>query len=123
MRSKRSYLHTFRSFSQIVMKKKKINQVEKNNTASLSYPHDDADLHKQYKDHEAIIDHLCEIPVTMQTYEFLGELFFHYTLRELGQHPPSDQWIAQLKAVRADVYQLYELARAANILKQLDKKD
>ncbi len=76
----------------------------------------------QYKNHEAIIDQLAEIPATIQTYEFLGELFFNYTLRELGQHPPSDQWKAQLKAIRNDVYQLFELARAARALKVFNAK-
>ena len=122
MRSKRSYIHPFRSFSQIVMKKKKTNQVEKKNTAPLSYLHNDADLHKQYIDHEAIIDHLCEIPVTLQTYEFLGELFFNYTLCELEQHPPSEQWKNQLKSIRNDVYQLFELARAARTLKEVNRR-
>lgn len=75
-------------------------------------------LLEQYKDTKAIIDHLSEIPVTLQTYEFLGELFFNCTYRELGQHPPSDQWISQLKTVRYDVYQLFELVRAARALKQ-----
>lgn len=80
----------------------------------------DDQLLLQYKDYNAIIDQLAEIPATIQTYEFLGELFFNYAFRELDKHPSSDQWMAQLKAIRNDVYQLFELARAAQALKALN---
>jgi hypothetical protein len=75
-------------------------------------------LRQLYQNQEEIIDHLAEIPVNLQTYEFLGELFFNCTFRELGEQPPTDQWKAQLKAIRNDVYQLFELARAARALRQ-----
>jgi hypothetical protein len=94
-------------------------KLTKESVAELNIPQEDQ-LLVQYQDNNAIIDHLSEIPVTLQTYEFLGELFFNYTFRELGEHPPSDQWKAQLKAIRNDVYQLFELARAARALKQIN---
>lgn len=100
------------------MKKSKRKPAEES-TRALNMSKEDQ-LLLQYKDNAAIIDQLAEIPATIQTYEFLGELFFNYTFRELGQHPPSDQWKAQLKAIRNDVYQLFELARAAKALKALN---
>jgi hypothetical protein len=105
--------------------KKSTRKTPKASARSFNIQQDDQ-LLLAYKDNDALIDQLAEIPATIQTYEFLGELIFNYTFRELGQHPPSDQWKAQLKAIRNDVYQLFELARAARALKALNantKKD
>ncbi|GCC52707.1 hypothetical protein SanaruYs_29450 [Chryseotalea sanaruensis] len=94
-------------------------KLPKESVAELNIRQEDQ-LLVQYQNNNTIIDHLSEIPVTLQTYEFLGELFFNYTFRELGEHPPSDQWKTQLKTIRNDVYQLFELARAARALKQIN---
>jgi hypothetical protein len=100
------------------MKKGKYKLV-KESAAKLNIREEDQ-LLLQYPDKDAVIDQLSEIPVNLQTYEFLGELFFNYTFRALGEHPPSDQWKAQLRTIRNDVYQLFELARAAKALKQVN---
>lgn len=103
------------------MKKKKEKLTKNAVNAMDARLQDELQLRKHYTEDKAIIDELSEIPVTLQTYEFLGELFFNCTVRELGQHPPSEEWIKQLKTVRNDVYQLFELARAARALKQKDE--
>lgn len=103
------------------MKKTK-HALTKKEAADLNAEQKDAkQLIKQYKNQDDIIDHLAEIPVNLQTYEFLGELFFNCTFRELGEPAPSDEWKAQLKAIRHDVYQLFELARAARALRQANE--
>lgn len=102
------------------MKKKKNTASETAHPVIQPQLQDQRMLRKQYKNQQVIIDQLCEIPVTLQTYEFLGELFFNYTFQELGHRTNSDEWISLLKKVRADIYQLFELARAARALKQED---
>jgi hypothetical protein len=105
------------------MKKTK-HKLGKKEADDLNTDQDDAiQLIQQYKHQDDIIDHLAEIPVTLQTYEFLGELFFNCTFRELGEQAPSEQWKAQLKAIRNDVYQLFELARAARALRQANQNN
>jgi hypothetical protein len=74
-------------------------------------------LHSRYKDQKAIINQLCEIPVNIRTYEFLAELFFNAAARELENDPPTEDWIKQLRDVRNDVFQLFEMARAAKAFK------
>lgn len=103
------------------MKKTKYTLTKKEAAGPNAEQKDAKQLIQQYKNHNDIIDHLAEIPVTLQTYEFLGELFFNCTFRELGEPAPSDQWKAQLKAIRHDVYQLFELARAARALRQANE--
>jgi hypothetical protein len=77
-------------------------------------------LRTRYRNPQIIIDELCEISTNLHTYEFLGELFFNFTVRELERDPPPEMWIRQLKNVRSEIMELYELARAAKAL-QLKK--
>jgi hypothetical protein len=71
----------------------------------------------RYKNNEAILAQLREIPVNPSTYEFLGELFFNAAARELENDPPTEEWLKQLRDIRNDVYLMFELARAARHLK------
>jgi hypothetical protein len=73
-------------------------------------------LLRRYKNKEAILSQLREMPVHARTYEFLGELFFNVAARELENDPPTEEWLRNLSEIRSEVYLLFELARAAKVV-------
>jgi len=73
-------------------------------------------LQEQYKTTTAILDRLCEISTHITNTEFIGELFFEFTIREM-EVGPADERIRLLRNTRFDIMQLYELARAAKMLR------
>ena len=75
-------------------------------------------LISRYRNNDALLAQLAEIPVHSATYEFLGELFFNAAARELENDPPTESWLKQLNTLRSDVYLLFELARAARHLRK-----
>jgi hypothetical protein len=74
-----------------------------------------------YKTNSAIIDQLCEVSTHVGTYELLAEVFFEFALHEMENDPPVSSRIRQLRNIRYEVFQLFELARAAKDIKNRRK--
>lgn len=74
---------------------------------------DPGSLHSQRE----IIDTLSELSVGIDTYEFLGELFFEFLANEVRTTSPSTERLNLYINTRHQIHQLYELARAAKALR------
>lgn len=64
-----------------------------------------------------IFEILSEISAGMDTYEFLGELFFEFLANEVRTTSPSPERLNLYINTRHQIHQLYELARAAKALR------
>ena len=112
------YFHLFQSGSYSKMKTKKpLRTTILQNDFNLEQSRERSILLKRYKNKEAILSQLREMPVHARTYEFLGELFFNAAARELENDPPTEEWLRNLTEIRSEVYLLFELARAAKYLR------
>lgn len=74
-------------------------------------------LQARYKNPSAILDRLCELFPAIATYEVLGEIFFEFALREMEEGSPDEQRILLIKNTRYEIVELYELTRAARMLR------
>jgi hypothetical protein len=63
-----------------------------------------------------IIETLSELSADIDTYEFLGKLFFEFLANEVRTASPSHERLNLYINTRHQTHQLYELARAAKAL-------
>jgi hypothetical protein len=81
----------------------------------------DKDLLTEYKNSGVILDRLCNVSTSITTTELIGELFFEFLMHEIKDDLPEDQRLRLIRHTRYEVMRLYELARAAKMLR--DKKN
>lgn len=70
-----------------------------------------------YTSQSEILETLSELSVGIDTYEFLGELFFEFLANEVRTTSPSAERLNLYINTRHQIHQLYELARAAKALR------
>lgn len=70
-----------------------------------------------YVNQSEIIETLSELSADIDTYEFLGELFFEFLANEVRTTSPSAERLNLYINTRHQIHQLYELARAAKALR------
>jgi hypothetical protein len=75
-------------------------------------------LQSRYKNPSAILDRLCELFPAIATYEVVGEIFFEFVLYEMEQGSPDRERIQLIKNTRYEIVELYELTRAARMLRE-----
>jgi hypothetical protein len=95
-------------------KKKQFNNRRKK--ASSSIPESEFETGSSHSQHE-IIETLSELSGDIDTYEFLGELFFEFLANEVRTTSPSPERLNLYINTRHQIHQLYELARAAKALR------
>jgi hypothetical protein len=74
-------------------------------------------LESSYANQHEIMETLSELSVGIDTYEFLGELFFEFLANEVRTTSPSPERLNLYINTRHQIHQLYELARAAKALR------
>ncbi|SKC73595.1 hypothetical protein [Ohtaekwangia koreensis] len=80
--------------------------------------HEEAQSHATpYNNKNEIIEALSELSVGIDTYEFLSELFFNFLANEVRTTSPSEERLNLYINTRHEIHQLYELARAAKMLR------
>ena len=75
------------------------------------------EIASSYTNQQEIIETLSELSVDIDTYEFLGELFFEFLTNEVRTTSPSSERLNLYINTRHQIHQLYELARAAKALR------
>ncbi len=75
------------------------------------------EIASSYTNQHEIIENLSELSVGLDTYEFLGELFFEFLANEVRTTSPSSERLNLYINTRHQIHQLYELARAAKALR------
>ena len=75
------------------------------------------EIASSYTNQQEIIETLSELSVDIDTYEFLGELFFEFLANEVRTTSPSAERLNLYINTRHQIHQLYELARAAKALR------
>lgn len=95
-------------------KKKQSNNRRKK--ARLSIPESESEPESSHSQRE-IIETLSELSAGIDTYEFLGELFFEFLANEVRTTSPSAERLNLYIDTRHQIHQLYELARAAKALR------
>ncbi len=83
----------------------------------LSLPESEFEIATSYTSQREIIEALSELSVGIDTYEFLGELFFNFLANEVRTTSPSEERLNLYINTRHEIHQFYELARAAKVLR------
>lgn len=98
------------------MAKKKQSKNERKKIG-FSIPESELEITSSYTNQSEIIDTLSELSAGIDTYEFLGELFFEFLANEVRTTSPSTERLNLYINTRHQIHQLYELARAAKALR------
>jgi hypothetical protein len=77
----------------------------------------DKELLSQYKTSGHILERLCDVSTSIITSELLGEMFFEFLMHETRYDLPGEERMRLIRNTRYDIMTLYELARAAKMLK------
>ena len=97
-----------------MVKKQSIRRGKK---ARLSMSEDEFETTTSYISPSEILETLSELSIGVDTYEFLGELFFEFLANEVRTTSPSAERLNLYINTRHQIHQLYELARAAKALR------
>ena len=104
------------SANEQVMAKKKQSK-KRGKKTKFPIPESELEIVSSYTNQHEIIETLSELSVGLDTYEFLGELFFEFLANEVRTTSPSSERLNLYINTRHQIHQLYELARAAKALR------
>ena len=82
-----------------------------------SIPKSEIETESSHTSQREIIETLSELSAGIDTYEFLGELFFEFLANEVRTTSPSAERLNLYINTRHQIHQLYELARTAKALR------
>jgi len=85
---------------------------------ALSQHHETQLQNIPYTNQREILEALCEVSAGVDTYAFLGELFFEFLAQEVRNTSPSDERLKLYINTRHEIHELYTIARAARALRQ-----
>jgi hypothetical protein len=83
----------------------------------LLLTHDEGDHQTiSYTNQREILEALSQISANVDTYTFLGELFFEFLASEVRTTTPSEDRLKLYVNTRHEIHELYAIARAAKAL-------